>query len=377
MDWLTGSKQEEAKKLIRLLADSSQRDRAAQDLIRLGADAVPALIDSLQTQAPNLLPVYEHILARISSASPALLKALSTAHPIIRGRAAEVFAISRDKNAVPALLEALIGEYYTVRARAALALGRIGDQTAIEPLFKALKDPEEEVRIAACLALGMFNDPSTFDEITEVLLDDPQIKVRQAAAKALGETRNPSAIPFLMEALHDSYWWYEKDREVLVLLEAIEKMGAPVVDVLIEALGDQERNVRKFAVTILGNLRDARAIEELGMTVYDLHHEVGQAAAEALAKFGEPAIPILTGALTHPEAAVRGHAVIGLGNIHNGRVVPLLIEMLSDPDRDVVRKAMQSLAGFKDADAVTALREIAADRLDRELAALAKQLLLK
>ncbi|HRQ22571.1 MAG TPA: HEAT repeat domain-containing protein, partial [Anaerolineales bacterium] len=127
MDWLTGSKHGEAKRLIRLLADSSQRDRAAQDLIRLGADAVPALIDSLQTQDPNLLPVYQHILARIHSASPALLKALSTAHPIIRGRAAEVFAISRDKNAVPALLEALKGEYYTVRSRAALALGRIGD----------------------------------------------------------------------------------------------------------------------------------------------------------------------------------------------------------------------------------------------------------
>ena len=41
MDWLTGSKQGEAKRLIARLADVTQRDHAAQALIRLGADAVP------------------------------------------------------------------------------------------------------------------------------------------------------------------------------------------------------------------------------------------------------------------------------------------------------------------------------------------------
>jgi HEAT repeat protein len=375
MDWFTGSKQAEAKKMISQLGDVSKRERAAQDLIQLGADAIPALVDALQTQDPNLLLTIQHILARIPSATPALLKTLATAHPIIRARVADVFAVNKDKNAQPALLDALRGEFFTVRARAAIALGQIGDASTIAPLMSALKDPEAEVRAAACSALGMFRDPSTFDEITEVLLDDPQIKVRQAAAKALGETRHPAAIPFLMEALHDSYWWYEKDQEVQVLLDAIEKMGTPVVDVLIAALGDQERNVRKFAVMMLGNLQDPRAIEELGMAVYDLHHEVSQAAALALAAFGEPAIPVLSEALVHPEAGVREHAILGLGNIRNDEVLPLLLEMLMDPDRAVRKQAMTSLAGFKDERVVSALREIALDRADRETAALAKQLL--
>ncbi|RPI94598.1 MAG: hypothetical protein EHM40_06100, partial [Chloroflexi bacterium] len=182
MDWLTGSKQGEAKRLISQLADVTRRDRAAQDLIRLGEDAVPSLLEALQTKDLSLLPLYQQILARIPSAAPALIKALGTAHPLVRGRAAETFAISKDRQAVPALLEALQGTYFTVCSRAALALGEIGATQAIQPLLQALKDEEAEVRIAACLALGSFKDPATFDEITNVLLDDPKIEVRQAAA---------------------------------------------------------------------------------------------------------------------------------------------------------------------------------------------------
>src|SRR3989304_87871 len=50
MNWLSGSKHGEAKKLIGQLADATKRERAAQDLIRMGADAVPALIEALQTR---------------------------------------------------------------------------------------------------------------------------------------------------------------------------------------------------------------------------------------------------------------------------------------------------------------------------------------
>lgn len=194
MDWFTSSKQGQAKKLITQLADSDKRDSAAQELIKLGADSVPPLIDALQTQDLSLILHYQQILARIPSASHHLIKVLGRAHPILRGRAAEVFSISKDKTAIPALLEALKGEYYTVRSRAALALGNIGDARVIPALFPLLKDKDDEVRSAVCIALGKFSDPSTFDEITNVLLDDPKIEVRQSAAQALGETKHPAAI---------------------------------------------------------------------------------------------------------------------------------------------------------------------------------------
>ena len=231
--------------------------------------------------------------------------------------------------------------------------------------------------MAVCMALGIFKDPSTFDELANVTLDDPIIEVRQAAVKALGDSKNPAAIPFLMEALRDSFWWFEREQSVRVLMNAIEGMGKSVVEPLIEALADREGTVRKLAAKMLGNLRDARAIEELGMTLYDLHHEVSQTAAEALAQFGAPAIDVLAEALIHPEASVREHAILGLGQIRDERVTPYLIEMLHDPAREVKRQAIQSLAEIKDRRAIPALQELAGDRTDRELAAFAKEVIAK
>ncbi|MCK6585680.1 MAG: HEAT repeat domain-containing protein, partial [Anaerolineales bacterium] len=179
-------------------------------------------------------------------------------------------------------------------------------------------------------------------------------------------------IPFLMEALRDSFWWFEREQSTRDLFTAIENMGGDVVEPLIEALGDREGTVRRFAAMILGKLRDPRAIEELGMTLYDLHHDVSQAAAEALAQFGADAVGVLSEALSHPEAGVRERAIHGLGLIRDERVVPLLIERLNDPDRVVKKQAIQSLGGLQAKRAVPALQQIAADRSDRELAVLAK-----
>jgi HEAT repeat protein len=377
MDWFTNSKQGEAKKLISLLGDAAKRNAAAHDLIKLGADSVPPLIEALQTQDLNLLAIYQQILARIPAASPELTKAMKSAHPIIRGRVAEVFGISKDKNAIPVLIEALHGEFFTVRARAAMALANIGDVRVLPELLPLLKDREDETRIAACTAIGKFCDPSTFDELANVALDDMKIEVRQAAVMALGDTKNPAAIPFLMEALRDSFWWFEREQAVRVLLTAIEGMGDDVVEPLIEALGDREGTVRKYAAMVLGRLRDPRAIEELGMIVYDLHHEVSLTAAEALAQFGAPAVELLAEALIHPEASVREHAIIGLSMIRDERVVPYLIEMLHDPDRVVKRQAIHSLGDLKDARAIPVLQEVVANRTDRELAAFAKEVIAK
>jgi len=375
MNWLIGSKQGEAKRLVVQLGDVTKRDRAAQDLIHLGNEAVPVLLEALQTKDPNLLLLYQQILARIPSATPLLIRTLKTAHPLIRGRVAEVFGINKDPNASLALLEALQGEYFTVRSRAAFALGKIGDPGAIQPLLQLLKDPEDEVRIAACLALGLFKDPSTFDDITNLLLDDPKIEVRQAAARALGNTGHPAALPYLMEALHDSYWWYEREYAAGDLLLAIEKMGAAAVDPLIEALRDKEGTVRKFAALLLGKIGDPRAIEPLGMALYDLHHEVGKVSAESLARFGIPAIDILTEALSHPEMWIRIHSIAALSKIKDRRVTPILLEMLNDPEREVKKQVIPALGDSKDPRAVSSLQEIASNRADRELHTLAKQAL--
>lgn len=378
MNWLTGGPQTDAKKWIGQLNDPTKRERAAQELIRLGGEAAPALVETLQSRDPGLPPIARQLLAHIGSAAlPALVKALQNAHPLVRIQVVDILAQIRDRAILPPLLDALQGEFFTVRARAIAVLGLIREPQTLPHLLKALKDPEPEVRIEAALAVGKFHDPDTFDDIAGLLLDDQKIEVRQAAARSLGETHHTAALPYLMEALRDSFWWYEREQTASDLLQAIEKMGEAAVEPLIEALADREGTVRKFAAIVLGELKDLRAVEELGMALYDLHHEVSRVAALALGGLGAPAIDFLAEALHHPEPGVREHAILGLGMIQNARVSPLLVGMLQDPDRFVQKQAILALGNLNDATATSTLREIANHRADREFSALARDLLNK
>lgn len=342
----------------------------------MGADGIPILIESLATRDANLRDLIAHALVQIGpqTVSP-LCQALAAAHPEVRGQAATILGEIGGKQAVPALLEAVQGEFYTVRAKAALALGQIRDAQAIPALTSALQDREPDARAAAARALGQFADPRTFEAIGNVLLDDPQIEVRQAAAESLGNTRRPEAIPYLVDALHDSFWWYEREQAVNDLLDAIVKMGNAVVPELINDLNNSEGTVRRFAALLLARLPDQRAVEALSISLYDTHPDVCKASAEALAAIGAPALSVLMDALRHPEAWIRQQAVIGLAKSRDAQVVPALLDLLRDENRDVCKQAAHSLGQLRDPRALPALQALAASRTDREMAALAKQAL--
>lgn len=373
LNWLAGSKDAEARRSVNQLRDVSKRERAEADLLRMGPEAAPALIEVLQSADHDLLPVYQSVLARLGhSATLALIHSLLNDHPILRARVAEVLALTKDPAAVPALLSALRGEFYTVRGRAARALGAIGDRQAVKPLLDALKDPELEVRIEAVKALGRFNDADVFDNMADVLLEDPEIEARQAAAVAFAQTGHPKAMYYLGLALRDPFWWYEREQAADALLTAIQSMGALAVVPLLEGLTDSEGTVRRLAARLLGKIHDPRAIQPLGLALYDTHFEVGRAAAESLAGFGPPGLKLLAQALHHPEAWLRQHAIAGLVFSGDRRIVPFILEMLEDPDRGVRKQAIQALGSLKDARALPLLQEIALERQDREMSALAR-----
>ncbi len=373
MDWLTGKK-DESHKWIQQLSDPSRRNAAANELLRLGPAAVSGLIETLNQRDESMRTLAAQILTRLGpSALPALTQALASAHPLVRGRVTEILGEIRHPGALPALTQAARGEYYTVRAGAATALAKIADATAVPVLIELLGDGEPAVRAAAARALGPFGDERCLIRLSDVLLEDHEIEVRQAAAEGLGESQLAGAMPYLVEALQDSFWWYERDNAARPLLEAIEKFGPRIVDILVGALSNKERTVRKNAAVLLGRIGDARAIEPLGMMVYDLHDEVGVAAAQALTSFGAAALDVLSEALAHPEAAVRMNALEALSKIEEDEVVDLIAELLHDADRRVQKQAVESLGNTRNPRAIKLLEPVAADRSDRELSLLARE----
>ena len=321
MAWLTGSKHAQAKRLVDQLDDPAARLAAVSSLVRMGADAIPALLEGNGT----LPPARQEVLARMGPAAiPSLGKILNEAHPVQRARAAQALGLTRDPAAVPVLIDALRSPYHTVRAAAASALSLLNDLRALSPLLTALKDSEPGVRASAIPALAALRDLAAFEAITDLLLDDPLIEVRQAAARALGSLRDPAALPSLMQALHDSFWWYEREAAVADLLESIQATGEAAVPLLITALRDPEGAVRRYAAILLGRLGDSRALEPLALALYDLHHDVGEAAARAIGDMGAAGLEVLDEAARHPEASIRTHAALALGAIENALLACVL-----------------------------------------------------
>jgi len=119
-------------------------------------------------------------------------------------------------------------------------------------------------------------------------------------------------------------------------------------------------------------LKDPRAIDPLGMALYDTHHDVGQLSAEALVNFGATSFEVLVEALDHPEMWIRTHTVDVLPKVEEPRVALVLLEMLKDPEREVKKHVILAMGELNDQRTLPALQEIASDRSDRELHALAK-----
>lgn len=184
------------------------------------------------------------------------------------------------QNAVPALLDALALPNAKSRRLAAKALGQIGDHVAIRPLIKLLADPDRQVRAAAAIALGSFRYPAAAQTIADqlpsvtaeqridmiyalgqvgevivvptllarVATETPE--VRAATMYALGRLRDGRAVASLLQGLHDS-----DERVRANAAFALSQYGsAPVISDLIAALDDPSMRVREAAQEALQSL---------------------------------------------------------------------------------------------------------------------------
>jgi HEAT repeat protein len=374
MDWILGKK-DDSKKWIAQLKDPAKRTQAAQELVRLGPAAVDGLLEAFSDD--NLRPLAKQLLIQIGAqAIPRLSESLASAHPEVRMHVADILGETRNPASLPALTSAARGEFFTVRARAAAALARIGDPQTLSLLIQLLKDKEKIVRMAAAYAVVKFNDPRWLVPLSDVLLEDQQIEVRQSVASAMAESRNAQTVPYLIEALQDSFWWYERqDNAAAPLIEALASFGADAVEPLIQALKHPEGAVRKNAAVLLGMIRDPRAIEPLGMALYDFHVDVGEDAGKALGLYGAASLEIFGEAMHASESSIRIHALTGLGLVHDPRAIELIAHGLRDPDRQVQKRAIFALKVSRHPRALDILTPLAADRNDRELSMLAREAL--
>jgi HEAT repeat protein len=130
---------------------------------------------------------------------------------------------------------------------------------------------------------------------------------------------------------------------------ALIAIGSPAVDPLIAALASSDRQVRRAAARILGEIGDPAAVAPLIRALRDPYTTMRTVAGTALVKIGLPAVEPLIAVLEDADLRVREGAAVSLGKIGDARAVDPLIAMLEDADvrvRSTATDALQRLGGI-------------------------------
>jgi HEAT repeat protein len=170
-----------------------RRERASQNLVRLGSVAVPMLRDAERSSDPEVARRAERCLAEIDR-GPTIELA---------GAAARLLAVRKPAGAAPVLLAYLpdagdegVADY----VRTALAAVARRDGTPDPALVAALTDRQPIVRAAAGEALARSGAVPQVPAVRK-LLADPDATVRLRVALALARAHEKEAVPVLIALL--------------------------------------------------------------------------------------------------------------------------------------------------------------------------------
>ncbi|MCA9500734.1 MAG: HEAT repeat domain-containing protein [Nitrospirales bacterium] len=159
-------------------------------------------------------------------------------------------------------------------------------------------------------------------------------------------------------------------------VEAIAMIGSPAVDLLLRYIRDYD--ARKSVIKVLGKINDERVLDPL---ISMLHNdEFKDDATWALAELGQPAVGRLLECLKNQDEVVRKQAILALGEIKDSSSVDLLIERLQDPDWFIRLSSAAALEKIGDSRGREAIKPLMKDpdlvvrlRIERMLAAWKKQ----
>jgi HEAT repeat protein len=290
--------------------------------------------------------------------------------------------------AVEALIHELRTDQGIEQRRTIEALNEIGDP-AVAALIDALKNDDWHVRLGAARALVSIGDPA-MDRLIRALRSSSSPAVQMGAAAALGKIGNPCAVDPLVDALLCEDW-----RIGRVIVHALGRMGEPAIKPLLRVLQEGNEPARKGCVTALVMIGEpAREVlpQALGHDHYRVRAGVADvldrlawapASKEELARYliakerwldlvrmGPSAVAPLIEVLSDRDESIRRRATEMVGELRDGRAVQPLMHLLHDDYYSIRREAAAALVkiGYQATEAVIPALEDSDDDVRRRAA---------
>jgi HEAT repeat protein len=241
---------------------------------------------------------------RDAGAVDALIKVLARRERSLVSAAAE--ALSRvGPEAVPPLMETFKDRY--LRRRIGPQVWRIltdMGSRVVEPLISMLADDNYYVRLTALTILGRIGDKRVAEPMVRVFLTDPRLQETVVGTIGRLEERGALVLPpgdreagLPVEVIH-AFAHGDREQVLAVLAAAMENpsvkvrrfslkvlfalLGEATFDYLLRYLGDEDPDVKRLVIRLLGKLRDKRVIEPLMNLLLKNGGQVEEAVWDAL-----------------------------------------------------------------------------------------------
>lgn len=240
-------------------------------------------------------------------------------------------------------LEGDLDKLDSVRQDLARAEVRAVRTEIVDLLIQALEEGDVSARRGAAYGLSKLPDKEAVSILIRALADEDD-SVRSWASEALGEIQDKSSLGHLVKALKEEnpYVAYNITRAIMKFPKG------EVVEAVSCALDMTDRNTRRRAAKLLGELKYKKSVPRLSALLSDPDPAVRYEAVEALRKIGDiKVLGRLISALGDESTDVRYGAIQALRALGDGRAVePLVRICLENEDlRSYALEAIKELCG--------------------------------
>ncbi|MCU1384140.1 MAG: fold-4 domain protein, partial [Acidobacteria bacterium] len=338
-------------------------DLRIQAALALGTQPRPEAVDALLAAlADEDMNVRFHVIEALGKLAPSAavepLAAIAESHDFFLAFPA-LDALSRinDASVAPRLLPLLADEL--VGDQAAEALGQIGDEEAVMPLVAALDRPHSSpASIVDALTAIHRRYSELFAGGGQYIEDLVRGGISPSGAQRVIVAASRAGGSSLRQFVTLLGWLRGVEVERALahmvgtpgvqseLLEAVVRFGAPMVERLIDQLGNDEGTSRRAAALALGRIGDARAVEPLIALLGEDDRELVTVAAGALARLGDRrAFEPLLALIGDGDLGVRQAAIGALNSIGHPDM-GTRVRALLDAGDSRVRESAVKIAGY-------------------------------
>ena len=232
----------------------------------------------------------------------------------------------------------------TVRERLSFNTFDPNDQQLIKQMIECLGDSRGMTRLGFAESLGQVGKPAV-PLLLEALAHHPNVVVRRAAAKTLTLIADPEAVPHLIHALLNDEDTVVKGSSVGALAKTGEAAVPALLKILADPEHPEStKGHAAWALAFIGVEAKEFLYQEISSDSPVVRAAVvGAIAKVAQDKPEEQAFNTLVNALNDDDENVRSEAAAVLGNLTYQPAIPKLVELLGHPSGESRKSAALAL----------------------------------